>query len=69
MIICPSSLVKNWAHEIDKWLGKGSLKMLVLDGKLSKDSLEKEISHWARAKNREITRPGKKLEAPEINPK
>ncbi|KAJ3648695.1 hypothetical protein Zmor_020478 [Zophobas morio] len=31
IIVCPSSLVRNWSNEIDKWL-KGRLNSLIMDG-------------------------------------
>ncbi|XP_074029572.1 DNA repair and recombination protein RAD54-like okr isoform X2 [Leptinotarsa decemlineata] len=31
IIVCPSSLVKNWSNEIDKWL-KGRLQSMIMDG-------------------------------------
>lgn len=31
IIVCPSSLVKNWSNEIDKWLG-GRLPAIIMDG-------------------------------------
>ncbi|XP_044261674.1 DNA repair and recombination protein RAD54-like [Tribolium madens] len=31
IIVCPSSLVRNWSNEIDKWL-KGRLNSVIMDG-------------------------------------
>ncbi|KAJ8956304.1 hypothetical protein NQ318_015040 [Aromia moschata] len=31
IIVCPSSLVKNWSNEINKWLG-GRLQSVIMDG-------------------------------------
>ncbi|GAA6005232.1 hypothetical protein JCM11491_002629 [Sporobolomyces phaffii] len=35
MIVCPVTLVKNWATEIKKWLGKDALRVMVADGPTS----------------------------------
>ncbi|KAI3481409.1 hypothetical protein L1887_56236 [Cichorium endivia] len=39
IIVCPSSLVRNWANELTKWLGAKAPGTLALDGKLSKDEM------------------------------
>ncbi|KAG6868238.1 hypothetical protein C0993_005938 [Termitomyces sp. T159_Od127] len=39
IIACPSSLVKNWANEFVKWLGKDALNPLAIDGKGGKSEL------------------------------
>ncbi|CAB4069204.1 RAD54L [Lepeophtheirus salmonis] len=42
IVVCPSSLVKNWYNEISKWLG-GRVQPLAMDGG-SKDSIDKDLS-------------------------
>lgn len=58
IIVCPSSLVRNWANEIVKWLGEGVLTPLIADGKNTKGSdLGPALYQWARASGRNIVRP------------
>lgn len=58
IIICPSSLVRNWANELVKWLGKGAVNALVADGKSVKSSeLSEQLKHWGSVTGRLITRP------------
>ncbi|GAA5906295.1 uncharacterized protein JCM6883_005507 [Sporobolomyces salmoneus] len=35
MIVCPVTLMKNWASEIKKWLGKDVVRVMVADGPTS----------------------------------
>ncbi|KAK7203337.1 DNA repair protein rhp54 [Myxozyma melibiosi] len=57
VIVCPSSLVKNWANELDKWLGKGAINSFAIDGKSSKAELTMQLKQWAIAEGRSAIRP------------
>lgn len=58
IIVCPSSLVRNWANEIIKWLGEGALTPLAVDGKSTKSAdLGTALQQWSTAVGRNIVRP------------
>lgn len=58
IIVCPSSLVRNWANEIVKWLGEGVLTPLAIDGKSTKSNdLGAALQQWSTAQGRNIVRP------------
>lgn len=63
IIVCPSSLVNNWANELVKWLGSGTISPLAIDGKKSSlslmgnDSVAQAINQWGRARGRNIVKP------------
>lgn len=58
IIVCPSSLVRNWANEIVKWLGEGVLTPLAIDGKSVKNSeIGDSLKQWSVASGRNIVRP------------
>ncbi|KAK9446617.1 P-loop containing nucleoside triphosphate hydrolase protein [Limtongia smithiae] len=52
IIACPSSLVKNWANELVKWLGKDALNPFAVDGKAGKGELQRQLRQWAIAEGR-----------------
>lgn len=57
IIACPSSLVKNWANELIKWLGPDAIQPFAIDGKASKEELIQQLRQWAIASGRAVTRP------------
>lgn len=58
VVVCPSSLVRNWANELVKWLGPGSLAPLAIDGKSVKSNeLSAALKQWAQASGRQVVRP------------
>lgn len=57
VIVCPSSLVRNWANELVKWLGNDAIIPFAVDGKGSKAELTSQLKQWAIASGRSIVRP------------
>ncbi|KAG7092566.1 DNA repair protein rhp54 [Marasmius oreades] len=57
IIACPSSLVKNWANELVKWLGKDAINALAVDGKGGKAELIVRVTQWVAAQGRNVTQP------------
>ncbi|KAG7447908.1 uncharacterized protein BT62DRAFT_930006 [Guyanagaster necrorhizus] len=57
IIACPSSLVKNWANELVKWLGKDAINVLAVDGKGGKTVLLEKVAQWVAACGRNVTQP------------
>ncbi|RIA97370.1 DNA repair protein rhp54 [Glomus cerebriforme] len=57
IIVCPSSLVTNWANELVKWLGSLRIRPLVIDNKEGKENVLKELKHFANAQGRTINYP------------
>ncbi|KIM87179.1 hypothetical protein PILCRDRAFT_815650 [Piloderma croceum F 1598] len=57
IIACPSSLVRNWANELVKWLGKDAIAALAVDGKGTKAELLGKVGQWTAARGRNVTQP------------
>lgn len=57
IVVCPASLVKNWANELVKWLGANAVTPFAIDGKASKEELTRQLRQWAIATGRAVTRP------------
>ncbi|KAH7322979.1 DNA repair protein, SNF2 family [Stachybotrys elegans] len=57
IVVCPASLVKNWANELVKWLGANAVTPFAIDGKASKEELTRQLRQWAMASGRAVTRP------------
>lgn len=57
IVACPASLVKNWANELVKWLGEGTVTPFAIDGKATKEELSSQLKQWAIASGRAVTRP------------
>ncbi|KAI0127363.1 recombinational repair protein [Xylariales sp. AK1849] len=57
IVACPSSLVRNWANELVKWLGADAVTPFAIDGKASKEELTRQLRQWAIASGRSVTRP------------
>lgn len=57
IVACPSSLVRNWANELTKWLGADAVTPFAIDGKTPKEELTRQLRQWAIASGRSVTRP------------
>lgn len=57
IVVCPASLVKNWANELTKWLGANAITPFAIDGRASKEELTRQLRQWAISSGRSVTRP------------
>ncbi|SCU90816.1 LADA_0F06568g1_1 [Lachancea dasiensis] len=60
IIVCPSSLVNNWANELVKWLGRDTLPALPIDGKkssLNNGTVAEAVRAWGNVQGRNVVKP------------
>ncbi|KAJ2026457.1 DNA-dependent ATPase protein rad54 [Coemansia sp. IMI 209128] len=57
IVACPSSLVKNWANELVKWLGSAKISPLACDNKGTKEKVTASLRHFMTARGRRIIHP------------
>ena len=57
IIVCPSSLVKNWAAELKKWLGPDRIRPFAVDNKSTKDQTITDLERFTNAHGRTVTSP------------
>ncbi|KAM0787868.1 hypothetical protein ACM66B_003920 [Microbotryomycetes sp. NB124-2] len=57
IVICPSSLVRNWANELVKWLGEGALPPLAIDGKVAPSEMIKALRQWCTTRGKAVCTP------------
>lgn len=57
IIACPSTLVRNWANELKKWLGERAINSFAVDGKGGKEELKRQIREWVDVHGKQVTRP------------
>ena len=58
IIACPSSLVKNWANELIKWLGGDKVRPYACDNKGTKEQTTKDLEQFVASKGRSVVHPG-----------
>ncbi|KAJ1772731.1 DNA-dependent ATPase protein rad54 [Coemansia sp. RSA 1843] len=57
IVACPSSLVKNWANELVKWLGSTKISPLACDNKGTKEKVTASLRSFVSARGRMIIHP------------
>ncbi|KAM4721090.1 DNA repair and recombination protein RAD54-like [Rhinophrynus dorsalis] len=55
VVVCPSSLVKNWYNEVSKWLG-GRIQPLAIDGG-SKEEIDKKLAGFMNQHGMRVPSP------------
>lgn len=57
IVVCPASLVRNWANELVKWLGEGATNPLALDDKMSMADSVRAVRQWCATKGKQVVTP------------
>ena len=57
IIACPSTLVRNWANEMTKWLTEKAPGLLVIDGSQTKEQMINSVHRWCDVRGRAVTQP------------
>ncbi|XP_052774234.1 DNA repair and recombination protein RAD54-like isoform X2 [Mya arenaria] len=55
VIVCPSSLVKNWYNEMSKWLGTKISPLAIDSG--SKSEIDRNLNHFMSQRGRRVCNP------------
>lgn len=58
IIACPSSLVKNWANELKKWLGPDRIRPYACDNKGTKEQTTRQLELFTNSRGRRVSQPG-----------
>lgn len=59
IVVCPASLVRNWANELVKWLGEGATNPLALDDKTNMADSVRQVRQWCSTKGKQVVTPSK----------
>ncbi|PWN37821.1 uncharacterized protein FA14DRAFT_118818 [Meira miltonrushii] len=57
IIACPSTLVRNWANEMTKWLKEKAPGLLVIDGSQTKEQMIMSVHRWCNVRGKSVTQP------------
>ncbi|GAA5969918.1 hypothetical protein JCM8115_006028 [Rhodotorula mucilaginosa] len=57
IVVCPASLVRNWANELVKWLGEGATNPLALDDKTNMADSVRQVRQWCSTKGKQVVTP------------
>ncbi|RKP36246.1 DNA repair protein, SNF2 family [Dimargaris cristalligena] len=57
IVVCPSSLVRNWANELVKWLGSIRISPYACDNKGTREKITRDLQHFVHSRGRMNTQP------------